>query len=251
MRNDHVQPRRYFALLCAVYFLILGVTAPATLLQPALSAQSGITLAHLAGTLWHGSAGELVIPTKVGMIQVNDVQWEVQWRYLLRGEIALKLETADAVGSLTLARGFSRLRVAQADLALPAADLAQHLPQLSLWQPEGEVQFQTQGFALNSLTPSEAIVCWRNATLNLSTIQPLGDYRLQLHNTDGKINVRLETQGGKLRLEGIGAYSKPGGLRFAGSAHADPSYAQQLQALLALLGRDRGDGVHVFSLHLQ
>jgi len=251
MRLQHAALRRYLALLCAVYFLILGVTAPATLLKPALSAQSGITLAHLAGTLWHGSAGEIAIPTKVGMIQLNDVQWAVQWRYLLRGEIALKLETADAVGSLTLARGLSGLRVAQADLALPAADLAQRLPQLSLWQPEGELQIQTQGFALNATTPSEAIVVWRNAALNLSTIQPLGDYRLQLRNADGKINARLETQGGKLFLEGVGAYSKQGGFHFTGSAHAAPSYATQLQALLDLLGKDRGDGVHDFSLRFQ
>jgi general secretion pathway protein N len=118
-------------------------------------------------------------------------------------------------------------------------------------QPEGEVQIQTQGFALNAATPSEAIIVWRNATLNLSTLQPLGDYRLQLRGTDGKIDARLETQDGKLHLEGVGAYSKQNGFHFSGSAHADPAYAAKLQALLALLGKDRGDGVHIFSLRLQ
>ena len=131
------------------------------------------------------------------------------------------------------------------------ADLAQRLPQFSLWQPEGEVQFQTQGFALNSTTPSEAFVTWHHAALNLSSIQPLGDYRLQLRNADGKINARLETQGGKLYLEGDGAYSKQGGLQVTGSAYADPAYANQLQALLALLGKDRGEGVHAFNVNLQ
>lgn len=251
MRMMHAVPRRYFALLCAVYFLILGATAPATLLQHAVSAHSGITLAHLTGTLWHGSADEVSIATKFGLVQVSGLEWKVQWRYLWRGEIALKLESADAVGSLTLARGLRGLRVAQADLALPAADLAQTLPQLSPWQPEGEVQIQTQGFALNAAMPSEAIVVWRNAALNLSTVQPLGDYRLTLRNANGAIDARLETQDGKLRLDGVGAYSKQDGLHFSGSAQADPAYAAKLQALLALLGKDRGDGVHLFSIRLQ
>lgn len=239
---------RYVALLCVVYFLILSATAPAALLGWVFTAPTGIAFEQLAGTLWHGSAGKLRIASSAGPIQIRDFKWEVQWRYLLHGEIALTLETAAATGSLSVARDFAGLRIAHADLTLPAADLAQLLPALALWQPGGEVQFQTQGFTPHAT--GAATIVWRNAALNLTPLKPLGDYRLQLLNTDGKINGQLETQSGTLRLTGAGEYSKQSGLHFSGIAQADAAHAATLQSLLALLGKDRGDGVYVFSLRL-
>ena len=254
MRVEWAPVTRYFVLLGTVYLLILGATAPAALLGSAFFARSGIALQHLTGTLWYGAADEARIATDVGVVQLRDFKWRFQWRYLLRAEIALKLETTRAAGSLTLARGFGGLRLAHADFILPATELTQVLPQLSLWQPSGEVRFQTQGFTLALPTPggahSEAQVIWRNAGLNLATQPPLGDYRLHLRNSDDKIKLRLETQAGKLQLAGTGEYFKPGSLNFSGSAHADAAHRAELQAFLAMLGKDRGDGVHIFSLHL-
>ena len=254
MRVEWALATRYFVLLGIVYLLILGATAPAALLGSAFFARSGIAFQHLTGTLWSGAADEARIATDAGLVQLRDFKWRLQWRYLLRAEIALKLETTSAAGHLTLARGFAGLRVADADLILPATALTQIFPQLSLWQPSGEVQFQTLGFALTLPTPdgarSEAQVIWRNAGLNLAPHPPLGDYRLQLRNSDDKINLRLETQAGKLRLAGTGEYFKPTGLNFTGSAHADGAHRAELQALLATLGKDRGDGVHIFNFHL-
>lgn len=251
MRFSPTVPKAYLALLVAIYVLLLVATAPATLVAKVLSAQPGIALEHLSGSVWHGAVDQISIPSTVGTVQIQNLQWDMQWRYLLRGELALKIAMADVVGSLTVARGFSGLRVAQADLALPADELGQFLPQLGIGQPGGEVQFQTQGFALTEGTSNEASVVWRNATLNLSPVQPLGDYRLQLLSEGGKINARLETQAGKLRLDGNGAWSRQDGLSFKGSARAAPGYATQLQALLVLCGQDRGDGVHVFNLQVR
>jgi hypothetical protein len=251
MRRNRALALRFIALLSTIYVLFLIVTAPASLLGRAHFLPSGITLEQLEGRLWKGSAGKLNIASTMGPIQIQDVRWTVQWPYLLRGELALKLETAAAAGSLSVARGFDGVRLLHADLAMPAADLAQILAPLAAWQPGGEVQFQSDGFRPASITPGTAHVLWNNASLNLSPLQPLGDYRLVLGDSADKITARLETQSGKLQLTGSGEYSKASGIRFSGNAQADPGHTKELQALLAALGQDRGDGVHAFHVHLQ
>lgn len=240
--------RRLIALLSVMYLLFLCASAPASLLGRAFSLPPGVALDQLQGSLWHGSAGKLSIASRLGIIQVNDVHWAVQWSYLLRGELALQVDSAAAAGTLSVARGFGGWRLLHADLALPAADLAQILPALAIWQPVGEVQLLSDGFAPNAAAPGAVQVSWRNAGVNLSPLQPLGDYRLRLSGAGDKITARLETESGKLQLAGQGEYSPQRGLIFSGSAQAETKYAQELQALLVALGKDRGDGVHALSL---
>lgn len=250
MRPSRSKTLRFIALLSTIYVLFLLVTARASLLGRAFFLPQGISLEQLEGTLWHGSAAKLNIASTIGPIQIQDVQWTVQWPYLLRGELALKLETAAAAGSLSVARGFGGVRLLHADLAMPAADLAQILAPLAAWQPGGEVQFQSDGFTPHSSRPGTAFLIWNNASLNLSPLQALGDYRLLLDSRADKIVARLETQSGKLQLTGNGEYSRQTGIQFSGNAQAEPAQARELQALLATLGKDRGDGVHVFSVDL-
>jgi len=242
---------RFIALLGTIYLLFLIATAPASLLGRTFFLPPGITLEQLEGSVWQGAAGKVNIASGMGSIQIQDVRWTVQWPYLLRGELALKLETAAAAGSLSVARGFGGMRLLHADLAMPAADLAQILPALGAWQPGGEVLFQSEGIAFNAASPGSALVAWNNASLNLSPLQALGDYRLLFDSRADKIAARLETLSGKLQLSGSGEYASAAGLRFSGYARAEPAHAKELQALLDSLGRDRGDGVHAFSVHLQ
>ncbi len=235
---------RYAIALGAAYVLILAATAPATLLVKFLPAHADIQLEHLSGTLWQGAVDTVTLPSPLGLIQIHDLSWDMQWRFLLRGELALRLETADAAGSLIVARSFGGMRLAEADIALPAADLARMLPQLALWQPEGEVQFQTQGFAPTTNSSGKASLIWRNAGLNLSPQQTLGDYKLDLQTVNQKLDVRLETLQGPLKLEGGGSYTQQGGLQFNGSAQTDADHAADLKNLLNRMGSDRGDGVY-------
>ena len=240
---------RYAILVAAIYGVMLAVTAPATLLARMLPTQSGIQLGYLSGTLWQGTVDKVSFLSALGQVQVRDIRWELQWSYLLRGELALKLESAEAVGNLIVVRGWRTLRIAQADLALPAAELAQILPSLMPWEPEGEVQIQTRGFALQSR--SEAMLTWRNAALNLSSLQPLGDYRLNIRSTAEKMEFQLNTAQGDLKLAGLGSYSAQAGLLFQGTAQTDAAHAVDLKKLLEAIGQNRGDGVHAFGLALR
>jgi len=240
---------RYAIFIAALYIVMLSVTAPATLLARMLPAQSGIQLGYLSGTLWQGTVDKASFLSALGQVQVRDISWELQWSYLLRGELALKLESAEAVGNLIVARSWRSLRIAQADLALPAAELAQILPALIHWEPEGEVQLQTRGFVLQR--SSEAVLIWRNAALNLSPLQPLGDYRLNIRNTTGQMELQLDTQQGDLKLAGVGSYTAQAGLQFQGTAQTDAAHAVDLKKLLETIGQNRGDGVHAFNLVLR
>lgn len=246
------QPRilvRHAILLALFYLVMLGATAPATLIVRILPAQSSVQLGHLSGTLWQGAVDQANFPSALGPVQIRDISWDLQWSYLLRGELALKLETAEAVGSLIVARNWRTLRIAQADLALPAAELAHILPALMTWEPEGEVQLQTRGFALHRA--SAAVLTWRHAALNLSVLQPLGDYRLNIRNSVEKMEFQLETPQGTLQLAGLGSFSKPNGFSFRGTAQTDAAHAAELKKLLETIGQNRGDGVHAFSLALR
>lgn len=240
---------RYAVFIAALYIVMLAATAPATLLARMLPPQSEVQLGYLSGTLWQGTLDKASFPSALGLVQVRDISWELQWSYLLRGELAFKLESAEAVGNLIIARSWRTLRIAQADLALPATELAQILPALMHWEPEGEVEFQTRGFALHN--SSEAVLTWRNAALNLSSLQPLGDYRLNVRNTAEKIDLQLDTQQGALKLAGLGSYSAQVGLQFQGTAQTDAAYAADLKKLLEAIGQNRGDGVHAFSIALR
>ena len=248
MRVNRVALSRYVFLLGLSYVAFLGATAPAILLRRILPAKSGITLEHLTGTVWHGAVQKMTFPSNFGFIQVRDLTWDWQWLYLFHRELAFKLESANAAGNVIVARNVGGLRLVQADITLPAAELAQIVPSLTIWQPDGEVQFQTQGFTLTANSTSEARLIWRHAALNLSPLQPLGDYRLHLRNTHGEINFQLETQQGKLKLEGTGTYSRQDGLQFKGMAQTDAPYAADLKTLLDIMGSDRGDGVHIINL---
>lgn len=240
---------RYALLIVALYLVMLATTAPATLLTRMLPPQPGVQLGYLSGSLWQGTVDKVSFPSALGQIQVRNISWAVQWSYLLRGELAFKLESADAVGDLIAARSWRTLRIARADLALPAAELAQILPALMPWAPEGEVQFQTRGFTLQR--DSEATLTWRNAALNLSPLQPLGDYRLRIRKAAEKTELQLETLQGDLKLAGLGYHSTQTGLQFQGTAQTEAAHAADLKKLLETLGQNRGDGVHVFSLALR
>lgn len=250
---DRAALLRYLAALFACYGLFLAIAAPAALLAWVIPAMPlGMALENPAGTLWRGEAGAVTFRTADSAGQVRGVKWDFQWRHLLRGELAVKLELAGSAGSATLARGFRGLRVREADFVLPVSVLTEAFPQLAPWQPGGEVQLKTAGFSTAGGADSEAAVFWRNASLNLTEVSPLGEYRLSLRGTadSGKTLHRLETLSGALKLEGSGEWS-PDGLTFNGVAQASPQRQAELQPLLRLLGKDRGDGVHAVNLQLK
>ena len=84
----------------------------------------------------------------------------------------------------------------------------------------------------------EAELTVANAVSSLSTLRPLGSYRLQLSGGDTP-RMQLSTLDGALRLQGNGQIVGTR-LRFDGAASAAPSYEDALGNLLNIIGRRDG-----------
>ena len=111
-------------------------------------------------------------------------------------------------------------------------------------QPQGELALATQNLAAEwragrpSLTGG-AVLTLRHVSSRLSTLQPLGSYRVQLQGGDAPA-FTLSTLEGPLQLSGNGQWVGAR-LRFSGEATAAPEQQAQLANLLNLLGRRQGD----------
>jgi general secretion pathway protein N len=74
----------------------------------------------------------------------------------------------------------------------------------------------------------------------LSTVAPLGSYRLQIMGAGDTARVQLDTLRGPLRLQGSGSV-RGGRVSFKGTASAEPEMRPALIGLIGVLGRRVGD----------
>jgi general secretion pathway protein N len=81
---------------------------------------------------------------------------------------------------------------------------------------------------------------WREAQSALSTVAPLGSYRLQVTGAGDTARLQLDTLRGPLRLQGSGTV-KGGRVSFKGLASADPDMRPALIGLIGVLGPRQGD----------
>ena len=110
-------------------------------------------------------------------------------------------------------------------------------------QPQGQLQLSTQGLQLHSQAgrlrlTGQAQVQLQQLSTRLSTLRPLGTYRLVVQGGD-TMAVTLDTVEGKLQLQGVGQWLN-GRLQFKGEASAQPEFEAALSNLLNILGQRRG-----------
>lgn len=84
----------------------------------------------------------------------------------------------------------------------------------------------------------QAVLLAEDITTRLSTLTPLGHYRLILDGGD-VLRLQLQTLSGSLQLAGDGQWVG-GRLRFVGEVSAKPEYEQALSNLLNIVGRRSG-----------
>ena len=120
----------------------------------------------------------------------------------------------------------------------------QEIQKLGLLQPEGELSLDTRGLAVQWLAgrlqvDGRAEATARHVSSRLSTLRPMGSYRLTMTGGDA-VALELSTLEGSLLLSGSGQWVG-GRLRFAGEASAAPGLEAQLANLLNIIGRRQGD----------
>lgn len=232
----------------------LLVQAPARWLAAGVARGSAgmVELADADGRVWRGSA-RLVLRGGAGSRDAVALPGRVHWRLRpgltgLQAELRADCCAADPPLALRASPrwGGAQLAIADARSQWPASLLAGLGTPFNTVQPEGEMSLSTRGLSLEWLAGRMALqgaaeLTVRELSSRLSTLRPMGSYRLSLAGGSNP-TVTLSTLEGALRLSGSGQWVGSR-LRFSGEGTAAPGSEAQLTNLLNLLGRRQGDRV--------
>jgi general secretion pathway protein N len=255
---------RKWAYAGAIIGALIGVLAfaPASWLAAAVSSASGgqLLLAEARGTVWNGSAIAVLTGgegSRDAASLPGRLEWTMGWRGtgpLLRISQSCCLTAPLAIA---LKPGLGRVQVVvtpppgrPAGTPLgrwPAAWLAGLGTPWNTMQLGGELRVRTPGLSLEWvrgrwIVGGRVEVELLDVTSRLSTIEPLGSYRLTVVGdpaNPGTSTLALTTLNGALLLSGSGSLGSAG-LRFRGEASAAPADEAALNNLLNIIGRRSG-----------
>ena len=231
--------------------------APAHWLAQAVGQASHqrVLLMQPQGTVWNGSAQWVLSDGQPGAPSAtalpSRVQWQlgphIDWTHLrlgVRAHIRAACCTPQplVLDMSPLWQGV-HLQIHAHESSWPAHWLVGLGAPWNTVQPEGQLQFSTQGMQLQSQAGSvrlegQAQLQLQQLATRLSTLRPLGSYRLLMQGGD-TMAVTLDTIEGKLQLQGVGQWLN-GRLRFKGEASAQPEFEAALSNLLNILGQRQG-----------
>lgn len=231
----------------------LLLTAPAHWLAWAVERGSGqhVFLREPRGTVWNGSA-QLVLAGGVDSHDAAALPGRLDWH--LRptlGGLKLAFQTrccmAEPWQVLAAPRWTgARVQIADGQSHWPAAVLAGLGTPWNTVQPEGALALSSHGLALEwvsgrMLVAGRLQLEARDLSSRLSTLKPMGSYRLTLAGggDDAPASLQLETLAGSLTLNGSGQWVGSR-LRFSGEASAAPDRVDALSNLLNIIGRRNG-----------
>jgi general secretion pathway protein N len=243
--------------------LVLGLLAALVWQAPAVwlarwlasSSQGHVLVVESRGTVWNGS-GELVLTGGAGSRDASRLPGRVHWQLGWSAgspELRLRLDCCSAGElPLKLEPGLSRLRIslptrAEPLLRLPAAWLGGLGTPWNTLQLGGQLRLASRDFQLEWnagrwLTRGQLDIEFANLSSRLSTLSPLGSYRLSVQSQqDGLAQLQLTTLDGALQLQGQGTVGGGAKSRFQGEARAAAGRESALNNLLNIIGRRQGE----------
>lgn len=236
--------------ICA-YVLILVVIAPASVLDSIAQHASGgrLRIAAAQGTLWSGRGELQVVDVRREAAVGKRIAWKISPASLIAGRLVCAITTDDSARSFALTATPSRIEISNAELSVPAALLGIAEPKLVPLALGGTFDMRIAHINLaRTELSATAIVIWRGAMTEHSTISPLGDYELTLAPAADGIAMHLRTIDGALHLDGGGLWARGGKASFKATARAAPEYRQALEPFLRLIAYDRGGGNYELQL---
>lgn len=233
---------RGIALLAvAAYLAFLVATIPARWAAAHLSLPPGISISGVQGTVWNGSAAvDVENATRLAV-----VRWHFLPARLVAARLAFAAQIAgDALrGSGEISRGVRSYEVRGLSVHADAAALAAFVPLAAAWHPQGRLALDAPALAWDGREArGSAHAQWQGATLAISDVRPLGDYRVDVRAEGGPARLDVATVSGPLRIAGHGTFAPPDALAFSGEARAEGNSAAALEPLLNLIGPRRADG---------
>lgn len=219
----------------------IAVRAPAAWVGDWLQSHTKVRLLDARGTVWRGSAFIGISDGRETTLIPGRVEWTIE--DLGARRVAARVSHPWFTMPLELSVDTNAMRIARGTARLPAGVLAGAGAPFNTLRPGGVLEVawsdtEIRGTALKG----ELQVDWRDAQSALSTVVPLGTYRLTVRGTGGVPAVDLRTLAGPLQMQGKGTV-EGSRIRFNGVATAEPSMLGALNGLLGLLGMRSGDKV--------
>lgn len=249
-------PVPWWQLLLAVLVgivIVVMAAPPAGWADLAVSRATGgrLRLAQAEGTLWTGR-GRVVLAdpsaTGIGPRALDGVaipgtlQWRLSALPLLVGMLDAVVTIDGMREPLKLSGSLGEMRGSAGALAMPAVRLDRMGSPWNTVQPTGALTLAWEPFTVRRTGfEGRATIELRDVASALSPVKPLGAYRVQIDGTAGRATVVMSTLVGPLQLDGNGTWTPAQGLRFTGSAIAEPPQRPQLAPLLGLVGRRDGE----------
>lgn len=225
----------------AVFLMFLVLTLPA---RHVLGWLGGGQFAAqgIDGTPWRGRVQRLA----VRQTALGPVVWQLRPLRLLTGRLEYRLFVQSGAGGGELRAGralFGAPYVREAQLSLPAADLARQL-RLTLVGLGGDFLLDLDTLRLSGGWPGELAgeLRWQGARLTQPQRLDLGDLRLRLELRGGDIVGILGDDGGPLELGGELTLTQDRGYRLDALLKPRAAAAPQLRQSLGLLGNPDAQG---------
>lgn len=220
------------ALLAAALTVI--ALAPAAWLGDWLEANTRVRLLDARGTVWNGSALLGVSDGRQTMLLPGRLSWRLR-----PANLGVELTHPAFTAPVTLSPRVGAVAVKAGQAELPAATLTALGAPFNTLRPGGVLAVTwTDAEVARGLAKGSLQIEWRDAQSALSTVVPLGTYRVRLSGETGRLD--LETLRGPLLLRGSGTV-KGARVSFKGLASAEPGMGPALAGLLGVLGPRSGD----------
>lgn len=233
-----------FAIAVCTIAVTVVILLPARWFAGQLAERSGgrVSLVDVEGTLWNGSAA-VVIGSDEASGTVSVLPGRLYWK-ARAGFSGIALQVTDpellpTPVAVTESHQVWHLASGRAHLPLPVL-VGLGTPFNTLhFTGTAEATWDNWTFAPGSATGHASITLERVAS-QLSTVDPLGSYRVDLEGNGPDTALKLSTVSGPLFLEAAGTLDAQGA-HVRGTARAAPDAHDRLADLLGVVGRYDGN----------
>ena len=235
------RPGLIVVLLALTAAVTVVVRAPAAWLGDWLEGHTRVRLVDARGTVWHGSAFIGFSNGREITLVPGRIEWQVDG--IRPGGIGARLTHAWLSSPLQVSLAREGVAFAKGSARLPAGVLASAGAPFNTLKPGGTLEASwTDTVLRGAALTGEVQIDWRDASSALSTVAPIGSYRLRVTGRGDGSALELATLSGRLQLLGRGRI-EGSRIRFNGTAGAEADMRPALNGLLGVLGMRSGDKV--------
>lgn len=230
-----------------IYLCFMLVFLPAKVVYDFLPIPEQITINHINGTIWHGTAQTLNIDNH----QLEQIQWDFRPSQLLLGKIVFALKigdrTSEVKGDGRLSYSLAGFSISDLKLTLPSAFLLADRPLPMNTQVLGDIKLDiinfSQGLPWCDSLSGRLIVNKLNVA-NAFGDFPLGNIELGLGCDEGKLSVDAQPKNNQLGFSGNLTLAEGGKFLLKGKIKETDSQPKSLRQALIFLGRPDKQGYY-------